>query len=149
MKQITFEEGTLKLIEFFDILNTIDEMDYILKDMMIPEFRDYYTPNIPYIQERGNRNEGGKKIFIKSKIIELCIENTSSPSSITVKKFESNHDGNLIFKGVMSLREMIYVYANPEGYQILEKVLFMIENTNWDKFKKDKYGSYEEDDIPF
>jgi hypothetical protein len=149
MNQISFEEGTRKLIEFFDILKMTREIEFILEDMIIPEFRDYYTPNIPYIRERKFNNEGGKKIFIKSRIIELEIERTSKPSSITVKEFESDHNGHLIFKGVMSLREMLYVYANPEGYQILEKVLFMVENTNWDKYREEKYGPYEDDDIPF
>lgn len=149
MELLTFEETTEKIIEFLDIVSEKGEIDYILKNMVIPEFRNYYTPNIPYNPTR-RYNEGENKIFIKNKIIELEEDPSSMRNVICGKTYEYHGDGNIRYTGIMSFREIMYVYANPEGFQVLEKIMFMIAETNWDKYFKDKHSEMDfDDEIPF
>lgn len=149
MEHLTFEETTEKIIEFLDIVSEKGEIEYILENMIIPEFRGYYTPNIPYDSKR-KYNEGEKKIFIKNKIIELEEDPSARRNIICGKTYEYNVEGNIRYTGIMSFREIMYVYANPEGFKILEKILFMIEETDWSKFFREKFSDIDtDDDIPF
>lgn len=149
MEHLTFEETTEKIIEFLDIVSEKGEIEYILENMIIPEFRGYYTPNIPYDSKR-KYNEGEKKIFIKNKIIELEEDPSARRNIICGKTYEYNGEGNIRYTGIMSFREIMYVYANPEGFKILEKILFMIEETDWSKFFREKFSDIDtDDDIPF
>ncbi len=40
------------------------------------------------------------------------------------------------------MREWLYVYANPEGLQLLEKVEFIMENADWEQLGEDRRNRF-------
>lgn len=153
---LTFEEGTERIEQFLNSVRQSPDPEFILENMLIPEFRNYYTPNIPYYP--GKKNEGGNKIFIKNKSVKISRDSCPLINfNFKVEGFEyspTHGSIQLIPTGTMSLREFMYVYANPEGYEILDKICFMIENFDWKEyldgqFNPSNHSSMIDDDIPF
>lgn len=149
MNLLTFEETRERVKEFMNLVETVSEPEYILQNIILPEMRNYYTPNIPL-------EEDDYKVYIKSKIFEIEIDENALPfSSFKISVLQQNVDGTQYIEAI-SLREFLYVYGNPEAFDVLDKIQFMINNEDWDSLKEElhpkpedmKYMDYD-DDIPF
>ena len=99
------------------------------------------------------------KIYIKNGTFEIELYQNSAIVYPTVNVFQVNGTSNPEQIDAMSMREWLYVYANPEGLQLLEKIEFIIENTNWEQLEEDRRKRLgqgmqpdymnSDDDIPF
>jgi hypothetical protein len=150
MNLLTFEETRERVDQFITLAQKIDELEYILQNIIIPEFRSYYTPNIP-LESNDDSN-----IYIKNKIFDVDIDGDAFPfGGYKICVMQQNVDG-LQYLETISLREFLYVYGNPEGFEVLDKIQFIINNEDWETIKKELHPksdysqtNWEDDDIPF
>jgi hypothetical protein len=148
MDFLTFEETRERTDEFYKLIEKIDELQYIIRHIFVKQFREYYTPNIPYSEESVDLKD--INIFIKNKIFSAEIDNEIVPHIIKIYIKQQTTEG-LEYLETISLREFLYVYSNPEGFEILDKIQFIINNENWEEIKDKLHGNKFEDydDIPF
>lgn len=151
MDFLTFEETRERVNDFISHSQEISELEYILHTIIIPEFRNYYTPNIPLSKDEDNL------VYIKNKIFEIEVDDEAFPfGSYKVLVHIQNPDG-LQYVETISVREFMYVYGNPEAFDVLDKIQFMLNNENWDQIKEELHpkSDYsqtrwdEDDEIPF
>lgn len=150
MEFLTFEETRERTDEFYKLTEKVDELQYILKHIFIKQFREYYTPNIPYESE-DSVNLKDLHIFIKNRIFSVEVDDNTCPHILKIYIQQQTTEG-LKYLETISLREFLYVYSNPEGFEILDKIQFIINNEDWKEIKdklyeNDKFEDY--DDIPF
>ena len=134
--------------DFIKTINTNGNM-HIISEMIIKEFRNYYTPNIPYTMYQSGEDEN---IFVKNRIFELEYSNTPLNYILVHVKDSNSQD----IKEAISFREFVHTYCNPEGIYILEKLGFIIENTDFEQeeqTRREILGVPDiqdfDDDIPF
>ena len=149
MSLLTFEETRERVDEFLTLAQKINELEYILQNIIVPQFRNYYTPNIP-LESNDDSN-----IYIKNKIFDIEVDDDAFPfGSYKISVMQQTVDGSQYLETI-SLREFLYVYCNPEGFDVLDKMQFIINNEDWDKIREDlhpksDYGMMDlDDDIPF
>lgn len=159
MELFTFEEVRERVDNFINNVKRKGEWDTILYEMLTAEFKNYYTPNLPYDYNQPYQSQDCK-IYIKNGTFEIEICQNSEPVYPTINVFQVDGTSNPDQIDTMSMREWLYVYANPEGLQLLEKVEFTMENTNWEQLEEDRRQRLgqgmrsddiyrEDDDIPF
>ena len=158
MELFTFEEVRDRVNHFINIIKEKGEWEIILYEMLTYEFKNYYTPNIPYDTKTPYQSQDCK-IYIKNGTFEIELYQNSAIVYPTVNVFQVNGTSNPEQIDAMSMREWLYVYANPEGLQLLEKIEFIIENTNWEQLEEDRRKRLgqgmqpdymnSDDDIPF
>lgn len=149
---VSFEHIREVVDEFVKTLMN-DGYLHITSEIVVKEFRDYYTPNIPYKLYESKSDEN---IYIKNNI--FSIEYSDDPVrflSVYIKI--PGHEGDI--KEIISFREFIYVYCNPEGLFVLEKIGFIINNMNFEQEEERRMqvlgipanlsGMDLDDDIPF
>ena len=158
MELFTFEEVRERVDNFIDNIKKNGEWEIILYEMLTAEFKNYYTPNIPYDTNQPYQSQDCK-IYIKNGTFEIEIyQNTESTYPI-INVFQIDGTSTPTQIDVISIREWLYVYANPEGLQLLEKIQFIMENTDWEQLEEDRRQRLGEgmrtddfqydDDIPF
>lgn len=151
MDLLTFEETREKVDTVIKLCQETLELGYVLQNIIIPEFRNYYTPNIP----SDPNNEDDLDVYIKNRIFQIEIDDDAFPmGGYKVTSHIQNPDG-LQYVETISLREFMYVFCNPEGFEVLTKIGLMINNENWDNIRKELHPKSDysmtdfDDDIPF
>lgn len=158
MELYTFEEVRDRVNHFINVVKKNGEWDVILYEMLTAEFKNYYTPNIPYDYNQPYQSQDCK-IYIKNGTFEIEICQNIESVYPTVNVFQIDGTSNPDQIDTISMREWLYVYSNPEGMTLLEKVEFTIENTDWqqlDEERRKRLGQgmrpddiEYDDDIPF
>jgi len=158
MELFTFEEVRERVNSFIENVRKKGEWEISLYEMLTAEFKNYYTPNIPYDTEQPYQSQDCK-IYIKNGTFEIDICQNSELVYPVVNVFQVDGTTNPNQIDIISIREWLYVYANPEGLQLLEKVEFMMENTDWEQLGEDRRNRFGQgmrpddvdydDDIPF
>jgi hypothetical protein len=145
---LPFREIKTLVDDFIKTVNNNGNIQ-IISEMIIKEFRNYYTPNIPYTMYQSGEDEN---IFIKNRVFELEYPDTSHHYILVHVKDSNSQD----VKEVISFREFVHTYCNPEGIYILEKLGFIIENTDFEQeeqTRREILGVPDimdyDDDIPF
>jgi hypothetical protein len=150
---ISFEQIREVVTEFMHLLNEKGYI-HIITEYMVKEFRDYYSPNIPYTLHTDN----DQRLFIKNGIFKIEFSEMMSPPHYIYVDVIVNDTRNTV-KDKISLREFLYVYCNPEGLHLIEKVSFIINNTDFEQAEAQRnedlgidpnMTNYDyEDEIPF
>lgn len=149
MELMTFEETRERVDQFINLAQQTQELEYVLQNIVVPEFRGYYTPHIPI------EDSDDSKLYIKNKIFEIEIDHDAFPfGSYKISVNQQNVDG-MQYLETISLREFLFVYGNPEAFNVLDKIQFMINNEDWDSIRKEIHPESDysmtdfDDDIPF
>jgi len=137
MELFSFEEVRDRVNNFIENIKKKGEWDIIIYEMLTAEFRNYYTPNIPYDKEQPYQSQDCK-IYIKNGTFEIELHQHSSIVYLVVNVFQIDGTTSPDQIDQISMREWLYVYSNPEGIQLLEKVEFIIENTDWEQLEEDR-----------
>ena len=147
---VSFEKIKYESDEFIKNIITHDYI-HIITEFIIKEFRDYYTPNIPY-----KLYTCDETLFIKNGTFKIDFSD-STPKYVTVEIQLPGNRGEI--QEIISFREFMYVYCNPEGLLLLEKIGFIINNIDFEQEEEKRCkklgvpNSYTEmdydDDIPF
>ena len=150
---ISFEDIKLAVDEFMKLLNEKGYI-HIVSEYIVKEFRDYYTPNIPYTLY----STDDERIYIKNGVFKIEFSDIVSPPHYMYVESLLNGNENRT-KELISLKEFLYVYCNPEGLHLLEKISFIINNTDFEQVEAERnealgipnngmYHDYD-DEIPF
>jgi hypothetical protein len=119
----------------------------IINEIIIPEFRELYTPELDHPEDR--------KIFVKENIFKFKHKDSyeTIPFYIIKMRVETHNNHYRVSDGeIMSLAEFLYSYCNPEGIKLLEKIQICIVNENWtDRQEKLNNGQFDEEEyeVPF
>lgn len=120
----------------------------IIDEIIVPEFRDLYTPELEQKKDR--------KIFVKENTFDFKIDNDYEDVPFYIIKMKisrTNKDTYRISNSeIMSFAEFLYSYCNPEGIKLLEKIQICIVNENWaERQEKLNNGQFEEEEyeVPF
>ncbi len=148
---VSFEEIRECIESFLGLLNEKGYI-HIVTEYIVKEFRDYYSPNIPYTLF----THDDPKLYIKNHIFNIEFSEIMSPPHYIYVDVLVNDSRNTV-KEKISLREFLYVYCNPEGLHLIEKISFIINNTDFEQVEAarnealgiDPDMADYEDDIPF
>ena len=129
---VSFEQIREAVDSFMGLLN---ERGYthIVSEYIVKEFRDYYSPNIPYTLH----TDDDSRVFIKNGVFKIEFSEIMRPPYYMYVNVLVN-DNYYTVRDKISLREFLYVYCNPEGLHLIEKVSFIINNTDFDQAEAER-----------
>lgn len=138
-----------------EFIHTITDkrLDHIIP-IVRDTFRNHYTPNIFTTENNLYRDDDrDKKIFIKDSIFTISKDEETIYQMLTVRRYVFDKGGNHQYVETISFRELIYIYCNPEGQLLLEKIGFEIDEIDWEQIAKDEWDEHQgypmDDEIPF